>query len=241
MHSKIVLITGASSGIGAATARRLAADGHHVVLGARRVGRLAALADEIRASGGRADHRELDVTDLDDMRAFAEAARDRLGRIDVLVNNAGVMPLSRVDALRVEEWNQMIDVNLRGTLHGVAAVLPHMRAQGAGHIVNVASTSAHRVDPTAAVYCATKYAVRALSEGLRQESSDVRVTVVSPGFTRSELTDRGGDPEAQAAARAAARQLAIPASAVADAIGYAVSQPGDVDVNEIVVRPTVQG
>ncbi|GAA4596416.1 SDR family oxidoreductase [Planotetraspora phitsanulokensis] len=239
--SKIVLITGASSGIGEATARRLAADGHHVVLGARRVDRLAALADEIRASGGRADHRELDVTDLGSMRAFAESAHDRLGRIDVLVNNAGVMPLSRVDALRVEEWNQMIDVNLRGALHGIAAVLPYMRSRGAGHIVNVASTSAHRVDPTAAVYCATKYAVWALSEGLRQESRDVRVTVVSPGFTRSELTDRGGDPEAQAAARAAAEQLAIPASAVADAIGYALAQPDDVDVNEIVVRPTVQG
>jgi NADP-dependent 3-hydroxy acid dehydrogenase YdfG len=152
-----------------------------------------------------------------------------------------VMPLSRIDALRIDEWNQMIDVNLRGTLHGIAAVLPHMRARGAGHIVNVASTAAHRVDPTAAVYCATKYAVLALSEGLRQESRDIRVTVVSPGFTHSELTDRGGDPETQAGARAAMEQLAIPASAVADAIGYAIGQPGDVDVNELVVRPTAQG
>ena len=241
VQSKIVLITGASSGIGAATARRLAADGHHVVLGARRVERLAALADEIRAAGGRADHRELDVTDLGSMRAFAESARERHGRLDVLVNNAGVMPLSAVDALRIDEWNQMIDVNLRGTLHGIAAVLPHMRARGAGHIVNVASTAAHRVDPTAAVYCATKYAVRALSEGLRQESRDVRVTVVSPGFTRTELTERGGDPEAQAAARAAADLLAIPASAIADAIGYAIAQPADVDVNELVIRPAAQG
>ncbi|GAA1313844.1 oxidoreductase [Planotetraspora silvatica] len=239
--SKIVLITGASSGIGEATARRLAADGHHVVLGARRVDRLAALVGEIHAAGGRADHRELDVTSLDSVRAFVEAAHDRLGRVDVLVNNAGVMPLSRVDALRVDEWNQMIDVNLRGTLHGIAAVLPHMRSRGAGHIVNVASTSGHRVDPTAAVYCATKYAVLALSEGLRQESRDIRVTVVSPGFTHSELTDRGGDPEAQAAARAASLQLAIPASAVAGAIGYAIAQPGDVDVNELIVRPTAQG
>jgi NADP-dependent 3-hydroxy acid dehydrogenase YdfG len=238
---KIVLITGASSGIGAATARRVAADGHHVVLGARRVDRLAAIAGEIRAAGGRADHRELDVTNLDSMRAFAETAGERHGRIDVLVNNAGVMPLSAVGALRIDEWNQMIDVNLRGTLHGIAAVLPHMRARGAGHIVNVASTAAHRVDPTAAVYCATKYAVWALSEGLRQESRDVRVTVVSPGFTRTELTDRGGDPEARAAARAATDQLAIPASAVADAIGYAIAQPVTVDVNEVVIRPTVQG
>jgi NADP-dependent 3-hydroxy acid dehydrogenase YdfG len=239
--SKIVLITGASSGIGEATARRLAADGHHVVLGARRVDRLAALAGEIRAAGGRADHQELDVTDLDSMRAFAETACERHGAVNVLVNNAGVMPLSAVDALRIDEWNQMIDVNLRGTLHGIAAVLPHMRARGAGHIVNVASTAAHRVDPTAAVYCATKYAVWALSEGLRQESRDVRVTVVSPGFTRTELTDRGGDPEAQAAAHAAAEQLAIPASAIADAIGYAIAQPAEVDVNELVIRPTAQG
>jgi NADP-dependent 3-hydroxy acid dehydrogenase YdfG len=238
--SKIILVTGASSGIGAATARRLAADGHHVVLGARRVDRLAALADEIRAAGGRADHRELDVTDLDGVRAFAETAHERHGRIDVLVNNAGVMPLSTVEALRVDEWNQMIDVNLRGTLHGIAAVLPRMRARGGGHIVNVASTAAHRVDPTAAVYCATKYAVRALSEGLRQESRAVRVTVVSPGFTRSELTDHGGDPEVQAAVRAAAEQLAIPASAVADAIAYAIGQPADVDVSEVIVRPTAQ-
>ncbi|MEO3871112.1 SDR family oxidoreductase [Nonomuraea sp. B12E4] len=238
---KVVLITGASSGIGAATARRLAADGHHVVLGARRVDRLASLTDEIHAAGGRADHRELDVTDLGSVRAFAAAAHERHGRIDVLVNNAGVMPLSPVAALRVAEWNQMIDVNLRGVLHGIAAVLPLMRERGEGHIVNVASTSAHRVDPTAAVYCATKYAVRALSEGLRQESRDIRVTVVSPGFTRTELTDRGGEAEARAAVRAAMEQLAIPASAVADAIGYAVGRPGDVDVSEIVIRPTAQG
>ncbi|MHA6764154.1 SDR family oxidoreductase [Streptacidiphilus sp. PAMC 29251] len=241
MTSKIILITGASSGIGEATARRLAADGHHVVLGARRTERLAAVVDELRAAGGAADHHQLDVTSLDSVRAFVEAAHRRHGRIDVLVNNAGVMPLSTLDALRVEEWNQMIDVNLRGTLHGIAAVLPIMRAQGAGHVVNVASTSGYRVDPTAAVYCATKFAVRALSEGLRQENTEVRVTVVSPGFTRSELLDQGGDPQTRAAVRAAAEQLAIPASAVADAIGFAIAQPDNVDVNELVVRPTAQG
>ncbi|MEO3746732.1 SDR family oxidoreductase [Plantactinospora sp. B5E13] len=240
-NGKIVLITGASSGIGAATARRLAADGHHVVLGARRTDRLAALAAEIRAAGGRVDHQELDVTSLESVRSFVEAAHRRHGRIDVLVNNAGVMPLSTLDALRVDEWNQMIDVNLRGVLHGIAAALPLMKARGSGHVVNVASTAGHRVDRTAAVYCATKYAVRALSEGLRQESREIRVTVVSPGFTESELTDRGGDPQVRAAVRAAAEQLAIPASAIADAIGYAIAQPGNVDVNEIVVRPTAQG
>ena len=238
--SKIVLITGASSGIGEATARRLAADGHHVVLGARRTDRLATLAKEIEADGGHADHHELDVTDLDTMRAFADAAHQRHGRIDVLVNNAGVMPLSSLDKLQIDDWNRMIDVNLRGTLHGIAAVLPIMRARGTGHIVNVASTSAYRVDPTAAVYCATKFAVRALSEGLRQENTDLRVTVVSPGYTQSELTHSGGDAEVRAAVHAAAEQLAMPASAVANAIAYAIAQPADVDVNELVVRPTAQ-
>ncbi|RKN20111.1 SDR family oxidoreductase [Micromonospora musae] len=238
--SKIVLITGASSGIGQATARRLAADGHHVVLGARRVDRLAALVAELQAAGHSAEYQELDVTDVDSVRGFVEAAHARHGRVDVLVNNAGVMPLSTVDALRIDEWNQMIDVNLRGTLHGVAAVLPLMRARREGHIVNIASTAAYRVDPTAAVYCATKYAVRALSEGLRQENQDVRITVVSPGYTQSELADHGGDPQVRAAVRAAAEQLAIPAAAVADGIGYAIAQPRNVDVNELVVRPTAQ-
>jgi len=232
--SKVVLVTGASSGIGAATARHLADAGHRVVAGARRRDRLDALA------GPRIDVHPLDVTSLESVRAFVEAAVGRHGRVDVLVNNAGVMPLSPLADLRVDEWNQMIDVNLRGTLHGIAAVLPLMRAQGGGHIVNVSSVSGHRVDPTAAVYSATKFAVRALSEGLRQENTEIRVTVVSPGFTESELTDRGGAPEAQGAARQAAKLLAIPASAIAEAIGFAVAQPSTVDVNELVVRPTAQ-
>jgi NADP-dependent 3-hydroxy acid dehydrogenase YdfG len=240
-ESKIILITGASSGIGEATARYLAAAGHTVVLGARRVDRLAVLAKEIDEAGGRVDFQELDVTSLDSMQAFVGSAHDKYGRIDVLVNNAGVMPLSPLHALHIEEWNQMIDVNLRGTLHGIAAVLPLMQSRRSGHVINVASTSAHRVDPTAAVYCATKFAVRALSEGLRQESRDLRVTVVSPGFTSTELTHQGGAAEAQAAARAATEVLAIPASAIAEAIGYAIAQPGNVDVNELIVRPTIQG
>jgi len=237
---KIVLITGASSGIGEATARHLAEAGHHVVLGARRVERLAALVEELKTAGHSAEYAELDVTSLDSVRGFVDAALERHGRVDVLVNNAGVMPLSPLAALRVEEWNQMIDVNLRGVLHGIAAVLPSMQQRHAGHIVNVASTAAHRVDPTAAVYCATKYAVRALSEGLRQESTEVRVTVISPGFTQSELANQGGDAEVQAGARAATEQIGIPASAIAAAIGYALSQPNNVDVSEIIVRPTAQ-
>jgi NADP-dependent 3-hydroxy acid dehydrogenase YdfG len=238
---KIVLITGASSGIGAATALHLAAGGHHVVVGARRTDRLKDLVEEIRARGGAADDHELDVTNLESVQAFTAAAHREHGRIDVLVNNAGVMPLSPLSALHVDEWNQMIDVNLRGTLHGIAAVLPLMQARGSGHIVNVASTAAHRVDPTAAVYCATKFGVRALSEGLRQESRDIRVTVVSPGFTATELADHGRDEQTRSAVRAATDELGLPASAIAEAIGYAIEQPGHVDVNELVVRPTAQG
>jgi NADP-dependent 3-hydroxy acid dehydrogenase YdfG len=237
---KVVLVTGASSGIGEATARHLAAAGHHVVLGARRVDRLTLLVKELTEAGHSAEYAELDVTSLDSVTAFADGALSRHGRIDVLVNNAGVMPLSPLDVLHVQEWNQMIDVNLRGVLHGIAAVLPAMREHGTGHIVNIASTAAYRVDPTAAVYCATKYAVRALSEGLRQENTAVRVTVVSPGFTQSELADQGGDAQAQSAARAATEQIGLPASAIAEAIGYAIAQPDGVDVSEIVVRPTVQ-
>ncbi|CAN5196618.1 SDR family oxidoreductase [soil metagenome] len=236
-----VLITGASSGIGEATARHLAALGYPVALGARRLDRLTAIVDEIREAGGEASAQQLDVTDLASMTSFVEAALAQFGRIEVLVNNAGVMPLSTVNALRIDEWNQMIDVNLRGTLHGIAAVLPLMEEQGSGHIINVASVSGLRVDPTAAVYSATKFAVRALSEGLRQESTVVRVTIISPGFTVSELTEQGGDAETQAAVRAATAELGLPASAVAEAIAFAIGQPASVDVNEIIVRPTRQG
>ncbi|MEY2228170.1 MULTISPECIES: SDR family oxidoreductase [Streptomyces] len=236
-EAKVVAITGASSGIGEATARRLAADGHRLFLGARRTDRLDALGREIDEAGGTAAFRRLDVTDAADVRAFVAAARDRYGRVDVLVNNAGVMPLSPLDALKVDEWDRMIDVNVRGVLHGIAAALPVMRAQGGGHFVNVASVGAYEVSPTAAVYCATKYAVRAISEGLRQESDGtVRVTLVSPGVTESELAEGISDPAAREAMKAY-RAVALPASAIAGAIAYAVAQPAEVDVNEIVVRP----
>ncbi|MFF4263577.1 SDR family oxidoreductase [Streptomyces virginiae] len=236
-EAKVVAITGASSGIGEATARRLAADGHRLFLGARRTDRLDALGREIDEAGGTAAFRRLDVTDAADVRSFVAAARDRYGRVDVLVNNAGVMPLSPLDALKVDEWDRMIDVNVRGVLHGIAAALPVMRAQGGGHFVNVASVGAYEVSPTAAVYCATKYAVRAISEGLRQESDGtVRVTLVSPGVTESELAEGISDPAAREA-MTAYRAVALPASAIAGAIAYAVAQPAEVDVNEIVVRP----
>ncbi|MFD7541925.1 SDR family oxidoreductase [Streptomyces sp. NPDC058961] len=235
--AKVVAITGASSGIGEATARRLAADGHRLLLGARRTDRLEGLAKELDAGGGTAQFQHLDVTDAADVRAFVHAAEERFGRLDVLVNNAGVMPLSPLDELRTDEWDRMIDVNVRGVLHGIAAALPVMRKHGGGHFVNIASVGAYEVSPTAAVYCATKFAVRAISEGLRQESTgDIRVTLVSPGVTESELADHITDPAARAAMRTY-RAVALPASAIADAIAYAVAQPPQVDVNEIVVRP----
>ncbi|QES51828.1 oxidoreductase [Streptomyces venezuelae] len=237
--AKVVAITGASSGIGEATARRLAADGHRVFLGARRTDRLEALAREITIAGGIAAFRRLDVTDAADVNGFVSAARERYGRLDVMVNNAGVMPLSPLHALRVDEWDRTIDVNVRGVLHGIATALPVMRAQGGGQFVNIASVGAYEVSPTAAVYCAAKFAVRAISEGLRQESPDgsIRVTLVSPGVTESELADGISDPAAREAMKTY-RAVALPAAAIAEAIAYAVSQPAQVDVNEIVVRPT---
>ncbi|WP_328787347.1 MULTISPECIES: SDR family oxidoreductase [unclassified Streptomyces] len=236
-EAKVVAITGASSGIGEATARRLAADGHRLLLGARRGDRLAALSREINEAGGTAAFRRLDVTDAADVQAFVAAAREHYGRLDVMVNNAGVMPLSPLAALKVDEWDRTIDVNVKGVLHGIAAALPVMRAQGGGHFVNVASVGAYEVSPTAAVYCATKFAVRALSEGLRQESDgSVRVTLVSPGVTESELAEGISDPAAREAMKAY-RAVALPASAIAGAVAYAVAQPAEVDVNEIVVRP----
>jgi NADP-dependent 3-hydroxy acid dehydrogenase YdfG len=235
--TKAVAITGASSGIGEATARRLAADGHRVLLGARRTDRLERLVEEIIEKGGTAAYRELNVTDAGSVQAFVDATRAEFGRIDAVVNNAGVMPLSPLEALRTGDWDRMIDVNVRGVLHGIAAALPAMRAQGGGHFVNIASVGAYEVSPTAAVYCATKFAVRAISEGLRQESGgDIRVTLVSPGVTESELADGISDPGAREAMKTY-RSVALPADAIADAIAYALAQPPQVDVNEIVIRP----
>jgi NADP-dependent 3-hydroxy acid dehydrogenase YdfG len=238
---KTILITGASCGMGEATALHLASLGHNVVLGARRLERLHATAGKIEDAGGQAFAQSLDVTDLEDFRKFVAGAKERFGSIDVLVNNAGVMPLSMIGDLRVDEWNEMIDVNFRGVLNGIAAVLPSMKAQSRGHIVNVASVSAHRVDPSAAVYAATKFAVRALSDGLRQETKEIRVTVVSPGLTRTELFEGIKIPDIKGFLEQIAEASSIPASAVANAIGYAIEQPPEVDINEIIVRPTAQG
>lgn len=236
IQGKVIAITGASSGIGEAAARELARRGAHVVLGARRTDRLERLVAEITAAGGSARCRALDVTRLEDVQAFVAFAQAEYGRLDVIVNNAGVMPLSPLAALKIDEWNAMIDVNLRGVLHGIAAALPIMREQGSGQVINVASTAGHRVWPSAAVYCATKHAVIALSEGLRQEHDRLRVTVVSPGVTTSELAETTSDVGIKAWLEDF-RQVAIPAEAVARAIAYAVEQPDDVDVSEVIVRP----
>jgi NADP-dependent 3-hydroxy acid dehydrogenase YdfG len=241
MEGKVIAITGASSGIGEAVARHFARAGAAVMLGARRLHRLEVVADEIRRDGGRVALQRLDVTRREDVDAFVQAAVAQFGRLDVIVNNAGVMPLSPVADLKVEEWDRMVDVNLKGVLYGVAAALPVFRAQGSGHIVNVTSVADRRIVPTAAVYSATKFAVRAFSEGLRQEiGGGIRVTVVAPGATESELANGISDPELRRAAIEDYRRDLLPAEAIARAIAYAVAQPPEVDVNELVVRPTAQ-
>ncbi|MGE2717396.1 SDR family oxidoreductase [Mycolicibacterium litorale] len=239
--SKIILVTGASSGIGAAVATHLARAGHHVIAGARREDRLRELAGSAAdLDRGSLSVRRLDVTDRADVAAFVDDAVRTHGRIDVIVNNAGVMPLSRLDALLVDQWDAMIDVNVRGLLNGIAAALPHFQRLGAGHFVTVASIGAHEVVPTAAVYSATKYAAWAITEGLRQESDpSIRVTTVSPGVVTSELAGTITDPVA-AAAMQEYRAAAIPPEAIARAIAYAIDEPDEVDVNEVIVRPARQ-
>lgn len=235
--SKVILITGASSGIGEAIARHLASLGHQVVLGARRIERLRALVEELQAQGQRASCQALDVSQPHDMQAFVEYAETHHGPVDVIINNAGVMPLSPLNALKMDEWDRMIDVNIRGVLHGIAAVLPGMEKRGRGQVINIASIGAHAVSPTAAVYCATKYAVWAISEGLRQESQRIRVTTICPGVVESELADSISDAGARKAMEAF-RRVAITPDAIARAVAYAVEQPDDVDVSELIVRPT---
>ncbi len=238
LNGKVVIITGASSGIGEATARLLAKNGAKVVLGARRIDRLQLIVKDIRALGGIAEYQVLDVTQRSQLEDLVKFAQNKFDRVDVLINNAGVMPLSALEQLKVEEWDQMIDVNIKGVLYGIAAVLPVMKAQKSGQIINISSIGGHAVSPTAAVYCATKFAVGAISEGLRQEvGGDIRVTVISPGVTESELADSISD-EAARKGMQEFRRIAIPASAIARSILFAIDQPDDVDVSEIIVRPT---
>lgn len=241
IEGKVVAITGASSGIGEATALLLAARGANVVLGARRPERLEALADRIEAAGGEAAWARTDVKRREDLTGLVALARERFGKLDVLVSNAGVGPISALDDLHVEEWEEMIDVNLKGVLYGIAAALPVFREQGFGHFVNTVSTAGLRIVPLQAVYAGTKNAVRTISEGLRQEAGDsLRVTVVSPGFVRTEFADSVSDPEVKAQVLDRMEKIAIPPEAVARAIVFAVEQPDGVDVGDIVVRPTAQ-
>ena len=240
IESKVVIITGASSGVGEATARRLGASGAKLMLAARREDRLKELVAAIEKTGGTVAYRVTDVADRAQVQALADATLETYGRIDVLVNNAALMPSSPLDQIKVDEWDQIIDVNLKGVLYGIAAVLPTMRQQKCGHVINLSSIGGHKVLPGAAVYCATKYAVRAISEGLRLESNgEIRSTNISPGAVATELTSTitYGDTTSWVNEQ---YSLAIDADAIARAIAYAIEQPGDVDVNEIIIRPTRQ-
>jgi NADP-dependent 3-hydroxy acid dehydrogenase YdfG len=242
IEGKVVVITGASSGLGEATARLLCAQGASVVLGARRVDRLGALADELSRHGGKALAVPMDVTQHDQVKRLVDAAVQICGRIDVMINNAGLMPQAPLERLKIDEWDRMIDVNIKGVLYGIAAALPYMKQQKAGHFINVSSVAGHRVGPGFAVYAATKHAVRALSEGLRQEVKpyNIRTTVISPGAVATELPNTVTDPQAAERIQKFYADVAIPADSFARAVAFAVSQPEEVDVNEILFRPTRQ-
>lgn len=234
---KVILITGASSGIGEGLAVELAATGARILLGARRTEKLSLIADSIRANGGTAEVMHLDVTKRESLTAFADQALALWGRIDVLINNAGIMPLSPLSALKLDEWDAMVDVNIKGILWGVGAVLPIMERQEAGQIINIASIGARRVMPTATVYCATKYAVRAISDGIRQEHNNIRVTCVNPGVVESELADTITH-EATAKAMNEHRKIALLPRDVARAVRQVIEAPDSVDTTEITLRPT---
>lgn len=238
---KVVAITGASSGIGRAAARLLAERGAFVVLGARREDALAAVVDEIAAAGGRAVHKVTDVRKRSDLEALVALAVEHGGKLDVLVNNAGIGPISRLDALRVEDWDAMIDVNLRGVLYGIAAALPVFQQQGSGHVINIVSTAGLKILPTMGVYAATKNAVRTVTEALRQEAGPhLRVTEISPGMILTDFANSMTDPAVKEALAKRTAEVAISPDAIARAIAYAIEQPDDVDVGSIVVRPTAQ-
>ncbi|MEM5468486.1 MAG: SDR family oxidoreductase [Sulfitobacter sp.] len=242
ISGKVVVITGASSGMGAAAALHLAEQGAKVVLAARRTDRLDQLVSQIADKGGEALGVVTDVTNLLDVQALVNAAVDTFGRIDVLINNAGIMPLSPIESLKVDEWNKMIDVNIRGVLHGIAAALPHMKEQKSGQIITTSSVAGHVIFPASAVYSGTKFAVRAISEGLRQETKpyNIRTTILSPGAVKTELLDHISDAEVTAANKDYVGKVGIPADSFARMAAFAISQPEDVDVSEIIFRPTVQ-
>jgi NADP-dependent 3-hydroxy acid dehydrogenase YdfG len=242
IEGKVVVITGASSGLGEAAARHLSAQGAVVVLGARRVDRIQSLAGELNAKGGKALAVATDVTHRDQVQRLVDTAVQKFGRIDVMINNAGLMPHSPLDRLKVDEWDRMIDVNIKGVLYGIAAALKHMKQQKFGHLINVSSVAGHKVTPAGAVYAATKHAVRALSEGLRQEVKpyNLRTTIISPGAVATELPDSISEPDVSERIHEFYKEVAIPADSFARAVAFAISQPEEVDVNEILFRPTRQ-
>ncbi|MCE2030196.1 SDR family oxidoreductase [Sessilibacter corallicola] len=234
---KVILVTGASSGIGEATARELASAGHIVIMVARRFDRLKKLAAEIEANNGIARAYPLDVTVSSEFTNVVNSIVEEFGRLDVLVNNAGIMSLAPLKGLKLDEWEQMIDVNVKGVLYGVAAALPHMEKQQDGHVINVASIAAHYVFPTASVYCATKHAVKAISDGLRLETDKIRVTTISPGVVESEIANATTDPESKDWLDKF-RTVSLKPEAIAQTIKHTIEQPVDVDINEVIIRPT---
>jgi NADP-dependent 3-hydroxy acid dehydrogenase YdfG len=242
IQGKVVVITGASSGLGEATARELSAQGATVVLGARRADRIKSLADELTRRGGKALAVPTDVIHSEQLKKLVDGAVQAHGRIDVMINNAGLMPQSPLERLRIDEWDRMIDVNIKGVLYGIAAALPYMKQQKSGHIINVSSVAGHKVRAGGAVYAATKHAVLALSEGLRQEVKpyNIRTTVISPGAVATELPNSISEPDVAEGFQKFYEEFAIPADSFARAVGFAISQPEEVDVNEILFRPTRQ-
>jgi len=242
IEGKVVVITGASSGNGEATARHLSSQGAIVVLGARRIDRIKSLAEDITRTGGKALAVPTDVTQVDQVKRLVEQAVQTYGRIDVMINNAGLMPHSPLERLKIDDWDRMIDVNLKGVLYGIAAALPYMKQQKAGHIINVSSVAGHKVRPGSAVYAATKTAILVISEGLRQEVKpyNIRTTVISPGAIATELADSITEPDIAENVRKFVQEIALPAESFARAVAFAMSQPEDMDVNEILFRPTKQ-
>lgn len=243
IKDKVVIITGASSGIGEATAKELASKGAKVVLAARREDRLAELQKEIKSGGGEAVYKVTEVTSRQQMEELAAYALKEFGKIDVLVNNAGLMPQSFIAENKVDEWDRMVDVNIKGVLYAISAIVPSMRKNKSGHVINISSIAGHKVFPGGTVYCGTKFAVKAISEGLRQEEAmngnNIRVTNISPGAVTSELLETISDPKMKAGMEEFYK-IAIDADSIARAIAFAIEQPSDVDINEMIIRPTAQ-
>ncbi len=242
IKGKVVVITGASSGMGEAAAKHLSSLGATVILGARRVDRIEKLANEIRDKGGKALAIAMDVTQRDQVKKLVDSAVEQFGQIDVILNNAGVMPLSPMERLNVDEWDKMIDVNIKGVLNGIAAVLPYMKEQKWGQIINTSSVAGHKIFTGSAVYSATKFAVRALTEGLRMEVKpyNIRTTIICPGAVKTELLEHITEADIQQANKEYVGAVGISPDTFAHVVAFAISQPEEVDINEIIFRPTSQ-